>query len=543
VAGPLDPDNGGVGSQPGQLLDVLRVHHRAPCLTVDQREWGGGCTQDVPESVSLGSGEVAFGASLMTPDPRPVTSLQRVVQDSSTQCRFTALGMVSHRARDQCFKVGKGGGTVHEIEYCFGLVVVDGGGDVEQHQVTHHVRPLGENFNGHESPQRHTNERNGAGGEFVHHHGNISCVSGDGRVGIGRRIGVAVTRQINRHQRSLESQGHGVERVGVLRSTVEQHEFGLTLTPDQATDLAKSIYADKESSHGWDGHVESPLRQVLVKEAKFVVGESHPRERSDTAKEVAMSAQLFALILAAGEGTRMGSDRPKSLLDVGGRAMIEWVLDAVPTEHLGGVVVVAGKGLDEMRRALQGRHVGSVPVTVVEQRERLGTGHAVRVALSALDQAMSEDDHVLVLLGDAPLITRHSLAALLREHERSGATLSVVSALVDNPTGYGRCVLHERTLVAIVEERDATPAQKTLREINTGAMVARAGALRSAVARLVPHADSGEYYVTDVVADLVGGGALVRAWCLDSADEGEGVNTPDQLARAAATLRRRENVR
>ncbi len=257
----------------------------------------------------------------------------------------------------------------------------------------------------------------------------------------------------------------------------------------------------------------------------------------------APGAPLAAVVLAAGEGTRMRSTRPKPLHLLCGRAMVVYVLDALCDVPLDRCVVVVGHGAERVTKKLSEQD-DHPPLTFVEQRVQRGTGDAVAVALTAFDHEGGDGDDadVLVLPGDTPLLRPTTVAALVAEHRSSGAAATVLTAVLGDPTGYGRVVRDAKGRVArIVEQRDATPEEAALTEINTGIYAFRRNLLAPALRRVSPDNSQGEYYLTDVVAVLTGAGHPVAAVAAADGAETQGVNDRPQLAAAEAELRRRTN--
>lgn len=235
----------------------------------------------------------------------------------------------------------------------------------------------------------------------------------------------------------------------------------------------------------------------------------------------------------------MKSKRPKVLHEVAGRPMVRYVVDAVRRAGAERIIVVVGKGADMVRAAL-----ADADVEFIEQAEQLGTGHAVMQAAPALRNFAGS---VVVTCGDAPLLRAETIAALLSEHERAGAAATILTALVDNPAGYGRIIRESGAsdgaeagkILRIVEDADATHEERRIREINSGTYCFRAPELLAALERIVPDNAQGEYYLPDAVQVLVQQGRLVQAVTAADADEVLGVNTRVELARAEALLRRR----
>lgn len=238
---------------------------------------------------------------------------------------------------------------------------------------------------------------------------------------------------------------------------------------------------------------------------------------------------LDIVILAAGEGKRMKSALPKVLQPLAGRPLLKHVIDAARALDPGAIHVVHGSGGDRVRQAL-----ANEPVSWVVQAERLGTGHAVMQAMPGI-----ADDHLtLVLFGDVPLIppaTLAELAALAGQRE-----MAILTMVLENPTGYGRIIRNTQGSVQkIIEEKDATPSERAIKECNTGVMVVRAGPLKRWLKGLKNDNAQGEYYLTDVVGLAVAEGAAVDA--LVARDSGDllGVNDRLQLAEVEALYRRR----
>ncbi|MGE5525159.1 MAG: bifunctional UDP-N-acetylglucosamine diphosphorylase/glucosamine-1-phosphate N-acetyltransferase GlmU [Rhodospirillaceae bacterium] len=228
---------------------------------------------------------------------------------------------------------------------------------------------------------------------------------------------------------------------------------------------------------------------------------------------------LNIVILAAGQGKRMHSALPKVLHDVAGRPMLAHVVATARSLDPARIVVVYGHGGAQVKDALQ-----EPDLVFALQEPQLGTGHAVQRALPHLDAA----DATLVLYGDVPLITTDTLRALV---QAGGSGVALLSAMLDNPTGYGRVLRDARGLVErIVEERDATEAQRALREVNTGFMVLPTARLGGWLGQLSNRNAQGEYYLTDLVAIARGEGVPVAAVAASDATETLGVNSKQQLA-------------
>jgi bifunctional UDP-N-acetylglucosamine pyrophosphorylase/glucosamine-1-phosphate N-acetyltransferase len=242
-------------------------------------------------------------------------------------------------------------------------------------------------------------------------------------------------------------------------------------------------------------------------------------------------SDLTAVILAAGESKRMRSRRPKALHLLGGRRLIDYPVRVA--RALGArVVLVVGRDADAVRAA-----VGEAPdLAYAEQKERLGTGHALLQARGACGDGMGT---ILVLPGDQPLMSEAMLRALVERHEATGAAATLLTAVLDDVTGYGRVIREGGRPVAIVEHRDATPAQREIHEIGTSVYCFDARRLWSALDRVTPQNQQGEYYLTDVIALLARDGAMTDALAAPDPDECFGINDRKQLAHVAAVLRRR----
>jgi bifunctional UDP-N-acetylglucosamine pyrophosphorylase/glucosamine-1-phosphate N-acetyltransferase len=254
-----------------------------------------------------------------------------------------------------------------------------------------------------------------------------------------------------------------------------------------------------------------------------------PQEQSASTTEG--SAVAAVVVLAAGQGTRMRSATPKVLHAVGGRSMLGHVLAAAGPLGAAATVVVVGSGRAAVEEHLAQIAPGALPVVQEEQR---GSGHAAAVALDAVPDL---EGPVLLVNGDAPLLRTETVTALVDAHREAGAVLTVLTAEVDDPTGLGRIVRgDDGAVLAIVEERDATPAQRAVREINAGVYVGDAAALRRVLAALGHDNDQGEQYLTDVLALLVSEGATVGGVPAADADDVLGCNDQRELAARRRTL-------
>jgi bifunctional UDP-N-acetylglucosamine pyrophosphorylase / glucosamine-1-phosphate N-acetyltransferase len=233
--------------------------------------------------------------------------------------------------------------------------------------------------------------------------------------------------------------------------------------------------------------------------------------------------------MAAGMGTRMRSALPKHLHPLLGRRVVDWVIGAAGQAGAGRIVVVAAP---DTRDAYEG-------VTVAVQEQPLGTGDAVRSAWGALEGFAGR---VLVLDAAAPLLTGEHLAALVDEHERQGAAVTILTVEPDRSLPYGRVVRDADGWVeAIVEEKDATEAQRAITELNSSIYVFEATPLWESLEKLDAHNAQGELYLTDTISHIVAGGGRAAAWVCPDPLAGLGINTRVELAVAGAVLRDRIN--
>lgn len=237
-----------------------------------------------------------------------------------------------------------------------------------------------------------------------------------------------------------------------------------------------------------------------------------------------------ALILAAGQSRRMQSSRAKVVHPVGGRPMIEHVVSTVRAAGLERVIVVVGHRANDVRDVLGDE------VEYVVQAQQRGTGHAVLQAASALDA----EGGVLVVNGDTPLLLAETLAELITQHEIRRPAATLLTAKVDNPTGYGRIERQaDGKVVRIVEESDAGPAQKAIDEINTGIGCYATDHLLAALAQVQPDNVQGEYYLVDVIPLMLAAGQRVEALQSFYSEQFLNVNDRKTQAQAEAVLRQR----
>lgn len=234
---------------------------------------------------------------------------------------------------------------------------------------------------------------------------------------------------------------------------------------------------------------------------------------------------LDIVILAAGRGTRMNSNIPKVLHQIGGDSMLGHVLNAASELAANNIHIVVGYGAEQIRQALNER----AELNWAMQEQQLGTGHAVMQAMPAIDTANPENQ-VLILYGDVPLTNASTLSKLVEQAK--GNSLCILTLITDKPTGLGRILRDDAgEITAIVEEKDASEEQKEIKEINTGIMVIPAGKLDSWLDSLGNDNAQGEYYLTDVVAMAAADeGCAISAMVIHDENEVRGVNDKVQLA-------------
>ncbi len=246
-----------------------------------------------------------------------------------------------------------------------------------------------------------------------------------------------------------------------------------------------------------------------------------------------MSADLVTIILAAGKGTRMKSKLPKVLHKAGGKPMLMHVLDAAKAAGSKRDIVVTGFGGDMVREAVGER------AECVTQTEQLGTGHAV---LQTKELLKDEQGVVMVLCGDTPLLTGDLLRKLYDEHVAAGAKATVLTAIMPDATGYGRIIRGaDGSVQKIVEHKDATEAERQVREVNSGIYCFDAQAMFAALAQVTNDNAQGEYYLPDVLGILRSQGEKIWAVAADDYESTLGINSRLQLSGAEKILRRRKN--
>ena len=248
-----------------------------------------------------------------------------------------------------------------------------------------------------------------------------------------------------------------------------------------------------------------------------------------------MMDNVAAIILAAGKGTRMKSGLVKVLHHVAGRPMIAWPVEAARDAGADPLVLVVGHQANAVLRHFR----NTTDVRCAMQEEQLGTGHAVA---SARDALSGFNGTVLILCGDTPLLRTETLSLLIRFHRTHGSALTVLTAVVADPYGYGRVLRDESgRVLRIIEQKDATPEETGICEINSGIYCMEAGFLFSNVSRIGSNNAQNEYYLTDLVAMAAQQGLTCLALSTDDSSEIMGVNDRVQMAEAARILRGRIN--
>lgn len=243
-------------------------------------------------------------------------------------------------------------------------------------------------------------------------------------------------------------------------------------------------------------------------------------------------SHLKAVILAAGKGTRMESDLPKVIHTIDGKCLADYVIEAAVGAGAEEVCLVVGYQADKVKEK-----VAHKEICYAMQEQQLGTGHAVKCARDFL----GEGGETLILFGDTPLITAETLKNLTAHHRECGNAVTVLSARVSDPTGYGRIIRDDQgNFVKSVEHKDATEREREVTEINSGMFVFNTGELREALEKIKPNNVQGEYYLPDTLTIIKEKGLNADAYMLDSPEDISGVNTQEQLMEAAAVIRRRK---
>ncbi len=239
---------------------------------------------------------------------------------------------------------------------------------------------------------------------------------------------------------------------------------------------------------------------------------------------------LAIIIMAAGKGTRMQSELPKVLHLANGRPLIDYVLDTANALDPEEIVLIVGHQAELVRKATT-----RYRLTTALQEPQLGTGHAIMQAETCLSDFEGE---ILILSGDAPLVSTTTLQALIAFHRSRNGAATVLTAKLDDPTGYGRIIRQEKSdsVLKIVEQKDASKEELAVREINSGVYVFNARLLFQALGQINTNNAQKEYYLTDVFGICFQNGKRVYAFGTDNPCEILGINTPEQLMEAERLL-------
>ncbi len=246
-----------------------------------------------------------------------------------------------------------------------------------------------------------------------------------------------------------------------------------------------------------------------------------------------MKQGFIALILAAGQGTRFKSDKIKVLHPLMGKSMLQLVVDSVQQLKPEKIYVVVGYQKDQVMK-----EIASPRVSFVHQQKQLGTAHAALAAKNALQK--EERKEMLIINGDMPLISAATLKPLLSFHRRQRNALTLLSAVLENPKGFGRLVRSENKIAKIVEEQETTPSQRRIKEVNAGVYISRVKDFFQALSKVSNLNRKGEYYLPDVVEIFSRQGKKIGAYKASRLDEIGGVNSRLELAVAVDTLRKRK---
>jgi bifunctional UDP-N-acetylglucosamine pyrophosphorylase/glucosamine-1-phosphate N-acetyltransferase len=239
---------------------------------------------------------------------------------------------------------------------------------------------------------------------------------------------------------------------------------------------------------------------------------------------------LTGIILAAGKGKRMKSKYPKVIHKVADKEMINHVIDAIDEVNCNDINIVVGHGKDIVKKTICRK------VNFITQEEQLGTGHAVMVC----DEFIPDDGNVLILYGDTPLLTGKTLKEFVNYHNNKNNSITVLTALFDNPFGYGRIVKDKSgNVVKIIEQNDATEKEKMIKEINSGIYCVQSKLLKESLKKLSNNNNQNEYYLTDIVEILKNDNEKIGSFIIENKEEIIGVNSRKQLLEVENILKRR----
>lgn len=244
-----------------------------------------------------------------------------------------------------------------------------------------------------------------------------------------------------------------------------------------------------------------------------------------------MENKINAVILAAGKGTRMKSDKSKVLHEIFGKTLLGYVLDAINnTQIIEKSYVIVGHQAEAVTEFVNSNYENAQTVL---QSPQLGTGHAVSMVCPSLENF---DGEVVILCGDTPLVSSETLKDFISHHRNLNSDITVMSAIFENPTNYGRIIRKGENLSAIVEEKDATSAQKKIKEVNAGIYCINWAKVKTAFSELKNNNAQGEYYLTDIISWGVEKGLNVNVYTIEDNTEIFGINSKTHLAQATSML-------
>lgn len=233
--------------------------------------------------------------------------------------------------------------------------------------------------------------------------------------------------------------------------------------------------------------------------------------------------KFASIILAAGKGTRMGGDLPKVLHSINGRPMIHLVIETALNAVGKDIIVVVGYAADKVEKEVSSRY----EVVFANQTEQLGTGHAVKCSLPYLGESVTD---VVILFGDVPLIRQGTIKSLISRHIDTRSDITMLTAILDNPEGYGRIVTCDQgNFLKIVEEKDADHSLKRINEVNTGICCVSKSFLEHAIQKIGRNNAQNEFYFTDIIEIGNAEGRRIERFNSIDSFEAFGVNTPEQL--------------
>ncbi len=244
---------------------------------------------------------------------------------------------------------------------------------------------------------------------------------------------------------------------------------------------------------------------------------------------------LSVIIMAAGKGTRMKSKLPKVLHKIAGRSMLDYVIDSVQVLNPSQILIIVGYESEQVINSFDNR----IPVKWVEQKEQLGTGHAVMQVKPYLENYQGD---ILILSGDVPLLSTKTMKELIEVHQKDNAQATILTTLMENPFGYGRIIKDiNNNITKIVEEKDASYEERLVKEINSGTYCFNWQKLNYYLTQISPQNAQGEYYLTDVIKMFVDNQLIVRSNITEKIEEVLGINDRVTLAKMAKIIREQIN--